>query len=226
MERVKAGGLGGKAKERATLGGKNWWRAGREHRGHNRTRSRRKNRCFGRGEGGRAGKREFGRFQRSRRLTVFLFFWLQIIYASVFPYTVAIYLVKAALLIWYYTITPKTLTRCRRALQLISALCVISFLLALGFSFLWCWPVSRNWTLEGPRICIASAQAPTFYITFACHILTDLLIFVYPFPLMRHARLARHDRRAWGIVILFALGFLAIACTLARVAATIMRYVL
>lgn len=149
---------------------------------------------------------------------------LQIFYASMLPYTLSLYLVKAALLVWYYTITPKTLTRCRSALQAISGLCVLGFFLAVGFNFLWCWPVSRNWTLDGPRMCVAAAQLPPLIVTLVFHLITNILIFVYPFPLMRSAHLVQQSRRTWGIAFLFALGFVAIASTVARVAATMTRY--
>jgi hypothetical protein len=136
-----------------------------------------------------------------------------------FPYTLTTYLVKAAIIAWYYSITPPSLSRCRIALHAICGCCIFGFVASMGFNFLSCWPISRNWTLDESKLCIASAQLPTFFITFACHVLTELLIYVYPFPLLKSVRLVPQRRRTYGIVFLFALGFLSIAASLARIAA-------
>lgn len=148
----------------------------------------------------------------------------QIVYASVLPYTLILYLVKAAIVTWYYTITPRTLPRCRLALHLISAVCLASFCLAVGSNCFSCYPVHHNWALDPVRLCIASARPWAFFVSFGCHLATEILIFVYPFPLLRSIRTAHPHPRRWGIFFLFALGFLAIVATCARVIAITVRY--
>lgn len=148
----------------------------------------------------------------------------QIVYASVLPYTLILYLVKAAIVTWYYTITPRTLPRCRLALHLISAACLASFCLAVGSNCFSCYPVHHNWALDPVRLCIASARPWAFFVSFGCHLATEILIFVYPFPLLRSIRTAHPHPRRWGIFFLFALGFLAIVATCARVIAITIRY--
>ncbi|KAF8539693.1 hypothetical protein BDD12DRAFT_837069 [Trichophaea hybrida] len=144
---------------------------------------------------------------------------LKIIYASIVPYTIVIYLVKAAVVTWFYMITPRTLPRCRIALHIISAVCICSFCLALGFNGLSCFPISRNWSLDVNRLCIASARLATFFTTFGCHLGTDIMIFMYPFSLLRSVHLIQRKQKKWGIIFLFTLGFLAIISTCARVIA-------
>lgn len=148
----------------------------------------------------------------------------QIIYASVLPYTLVLYLVKAAIVTWYYTITPRTLPRCRLALHLISAACLAGFCLAVGLNGFSCYPVHRNWALDPASLCIASARPWAFFVSFGCHLATEILIFVYPFPLLRSIRTARARPRRWSIIFLFILGSLAIVATCARVIAIAIRY--
>jgi hypothetical protein len=125
---------------------------------------------------------------------------------------------------WFYIITPRTLSRCRIALHIISTACICSFCLALGFNGLSCFPVSRNWSLDVNRLCIASARPATFFITFGCHLGTDIMIFMYPFSLLKSVHLMQRKQRKWGIIFLFTLGFLAIISTCARVIAISIRY--
>ncbi|KAA8912293.1 hypothetical protein FN846DRAFT_321919 [Sphaerosporella brunnea] len=140
---------------------------------------------------------------------------LQLLYGSAFPYTMSIYLVKAAIIAWYYSITPPTLARCRMALHVMCGCCIFGFLVAMGFSMLSCLPISRNWRLD-QGFCIATAQMPTFFATFTCHVCTEIFIFVYPMPLLK---IVPQRRRTCGIGFLFALGILSIIATLARVTA-------
>jgi hypothetical protein len=144
----------------------------------------------------------------------------------VVPYTTILYLVKAAVIAWYYCITPSTFTRCRIALNIISVTCVVSFLVTLGFNGLSCYPVPRNWSLDADKLCVSSAQYSTFFISFGAHICTDIAIFCYPFSLLKSIRRRlQHTRIRWGIIFLFLLGFLAIISTCARVIAVSLEYV-
>jgi hypothetical protein len=136
-----------------------------------------------------------------------------------------IYLVKASILTWYYSITPPTFSRFRLGLHFICGCCIFSFIASLGMLFLYCQPVSRNWSLDERQLCVASAQPPTFFFTFACHILTEILIFVYPVPLLICVRFVPQRQRTWGIIFLFAMGFLAIVATLGKVLAITIQYV-
>ncbi|CCX31598.1 Similar to hypothetical protein AOL_s00080g416 [Arthrobotrys oligospora ATCC 24927]; acc. no. EGX48291 [Pyronema omphalodes CBS 100304] len=145
---------------------------------------------------------------------------LKIIFVSVVPYTTILYLVKAAVIAWYYCITPSTFTRCRIALNIISVTCVVSFLVTMGFNGLSCYPVPRNWSLDADKLCVSSAQYSTFFISFGGHLCTDIAIFCYPFSLLKSIRRRlQHTRIRWGIIFLFLLGFLAIISTCARVIA-------
>lgn len=139
---------------------------------------------------------------------------LKIIYSSVLVYVTDIWLVKAAILTFYYLITPRALPTYRFVLNYITCFTAITYVAVISFNAFWCSPISSNWSMDAQSLCTAGKSLPAFFVTSCCHIITDLMIICFPFPLLQHSSL--HRRGMYGVVFIFALGGLSIAATLAR----------
>ncbi|KAF3210936.1 hypothetical protein TWF192_000037 [Orbilia oligospora] len=142
---------------------------------------------------------------------------LKIIYGSVLPYYTALWLVKCALLSFYYTIIPPSLTAHRKALHFVTAAVLISMFGVLSINIFWCMPVSLNWSLNKEDICFSFATIPVFIISTACNILTDIAIFILPFPLLRNIKFQRRSQLV-GLVTIFTLGCFSMLASVVRVA--------
>lgn len=70
---------------------------------------------------------------------------LKIVYGSVPPYYMALWLVKCALLSFYYTIIPSSLGAHRIALHVVTGVVLLSMVAVQLINILWCMPISRNW---------------------------------------------------------------------------------
>ncbi|KAK6358798.1 hypothetical protein TWF730_008117 [Orbilia blumenaviensis] len=142
---------------------------------------------------------------------------LKIIYGSVLPYYTALWLVKCALLSFYYTIIPTSMTAHRKALHIVTAAVLISMFGVLSINIFWCTPVTRNWSLNKDDICFSFATIPVFIISTACNILTDIAIFILPFPLLRNIKFQRRSQLV-GLITIFTLGCFSMLASVVRVA--------
>ncbi|KAK6519219.1 hypothetical protein TWF281_003055 [Arthrobotrys megalospora] len=142
---------------------------------------------------------------------------LKIIYGSVLPYYTALWLVKCALLSFYYSIIPTSLTAHRKALHFVTAAVLMSMFGVLSINIFWCMPVNRNWSLNKEDICFSFATIPVFIISTACNILTDIAIFILPFPLLRNIKFQRRSQLI-GLITIFTLGCFSMLASVVRVA--------
>lgn len=141
---------------------------------------------------------------------------LKIIYYSIFPYIIDLWLIKAGILSFYYVVIPRTLPLYRWFLHITAGLCIVTFFMVFFINMFWCDPIWRNWSLDEAEICVASAKEPPFFLTVGSTIITDLLIFFLPFPLLQNIHLPR--RKMVGVIVLFTLGSLTILAAICRVA--------
>ncbi|KAF3933086.1 hypothetical protein ABW20_dc0109501 [Dactylellina cionopaga] len=79
----------------------------------------------------------------------------------------------------------------------------------------WCLPVSRNWSINKKDACFSYAAYPPYFATAALHLLTELMLLILPFPLLKVLNLTPRKRIEVGA--LFALGGLCVIFTIARV---------
>ncbi|RPA86446.1 hypothetical protein BJ508DRAFT_133901 [Ascobolus immersus RN42] len=139
---------------------------------------------------------------------------LKIFYGSFFPYWIALWCVKGAIISFYYKFIPKT--GYRRILHTLSFVIALSLVLALLLSALWCVPVSQNWTL-GPSEqggCLAALEIPPLSISLSCNLATNFLLFLFPLPFIRNLKLTRRQLCAVGGM--FVLGLIFTMMSLAR----------
>ncbi|KAJ6256239.1 hypothetical protein Dda_9074 [Drechslerella dactyloides] len=146
---------------------------------------------------------------------------LQLLYASSFPYICELWGLKICFLILYGGLIPRSMRWLRVCLYVTWAVVVVGFIASVLLMAVWCIPVTRNWDItklmgdEG-RCFAYSSYEPYFTLT-AFHVVTDIMIYTLPFPVLKTLSLNR--RQHWGVISIFALGGLCIACTIGRTVA-------
>ncbi|KAK6333956.1 hypothetical protein TWF696_002467 [Orbilia brochopaga] len=142
---------------------------------------------------------------------------LKIVYGSVMPYYTGLWLVKCAILSFFYTIIPASLATYRKALNLVTAVVLASMAAVLCINLFWCSPIHRNWSLSRDNECLSFVTIPVFTISTVCNIVTDMAILILPLPLLRNVKF-QHRSQLIGVVSIFALGSFAMLASVVRVA--------
>ncbi|KAK6346505.1 hypothetical protein TWF696_006630 [Orbilia brochopaga] len=146
---------------------------------------------------------------------------LQLLYASSFPYICELWGLKICFLLLYGGLIPRSMRWLRVCLYVTWAVVAVGYVASMLLMALWCIPVRRNWDIsklmgdEG-RCFAYSSYVPYFTLT-AFHVITDIMIYTLPFPVLKSLSLNR--RQHWGVISIFALGGLCIACTIGRTVA-------
>ncbi|EPS44923.1 hypothetical protein H072_1079 [Dactylellina haptotyla CBS 200.50] len=143
---------------------------------------------------------------------------LQILYASSFPYVCELWGLKVCFLMLYGGLIPRSMRWLRNCLYGTWFVVAVGFIVSMLLMGLWCMPVRRNWDVtklvgDQGRCFAYSSYEPYFTLT-AFHIITDIMIYTLPFPVMRTLSLDR--RQHWGVISIFALGGVCIASTIGR----------
>ena len=68
----------------------------------------------------------------------------------------ALYLVKAAILLLYFRLFPPDHIKLRRALYVTTAITALGSLLMMCFNLFWCLPVWRNWAKNPEDRCLGN----------------------------------------------------------------------
>ncbi|KAF3931671.1 hypothetical protein ABW20_dc0110696 [Dactylellina cionopaga] len=146
---------------------------------------------------------------------------LQLLYASSFPYVCELWGLKICFLLLYGGLIPPSMRWLRNCLYATWAIVAVGFVVSMLMMALWCMPVERNWDVtklmgvEG-RCFAYSSYEPYFTLT-GFHIITDILIYTLPFPILKSLSLNR--RQHLGVLSIFALGGICIASTIGRTVA-------
>ncbi|KAJ6261503.1 hypothetical protein Dda_4173 [Drechslerella dactyloides] len=140
---------------------------------------------------------------------------LKISFTNTIPYYGTLWGIKLSLLLLYYKLIPESIPILRIALHTTSFVCATSFLVVICMNMFWCLPVSRNWSIDKSHACFAYASFQPYFTSAAFHILTELMLLILPFPLLKVLNLTHRKRIEVGA--LFALGGLCIIFTIARV---------
>ncbi|KAM5350321.1 hypothetical protein ACJ41O_006826 [Fusarium nematophilum] len=125
----------------------------------------------------------------------------------------AAYLCKASLLIFYFQITSRVFGFPWMALCFVSGFAVVAFLVSTGVSLFICLPLERQWTI-GPDMCSFDAIVTSYFIVWAFHFASDVLIFIVPFLIIRGLQMRRLQR--FGVYFTFGLGLVNLTATVAR----------
>ncbi|KAF4956897.1 hypothetical protein FGADI_3500 [Fusarium gaditjirri] len=140
---------------------------------------------------------------------------LKVSFAGNYFYDTGVYFPKLALLALYFKLIPQTLPLLRKFLYGVTAL-TGSFMLTTCFlDTFWCGPkVSVNWEIDGG--CSTFDSMTVFRIDWAMNLISDMLIFALPFPLLFGLQLSR--RYKVGLVAIFASGLITLGASIGRFA--------
>ncbi|KAH7114533.1 hypothetical protein B0J13DRAFT_515056 [Dactylonectria estremocensis] len=125
----------------------------------------------------------------------------------------AAYLCKASILLFYFQITSRVFRLPWVAVWFVTVFVVIAFLVSMGVSLFICLPLERQWTI-GPNMCSFDAIVTSYFVVWAFHFVSDVLIFIVPFLIIRGLQMRRLQR--FGIYFTFGLGLVNLTATLAR----------
>ncbi|RDW69197.1 hypothetical protein BP6252_08217 [Coleophoma cylindrospora] len=134
-------------------------------------------------------------------------------FASLIFLEVGIYFPKASILALYWSIIPPFLESLRKTLIVITGLTGASALSALLVDLLWCNPISNNWSPDFHKCAVFTLIDP-FIVNWSINFATDLLIFVFPFLLIGHLNLRKHQ--GWAFKGTLSLGAITILISVAR----------
>ena len=107
---------------------------------------------------------------------------LKLLYFSALPYYTELWIIKVALLLFYYSIIPVNMRGHRIALHVVSATVAVSFVCVLLINAFACLPVHRNWSLDGGKICFSYTKLNVFLFSVSCNVITDLMSMLLPHP--------------------------------------------
>ncbi|EMD63946.1 hypothetical protein COCSADRAFT_182109 [Bipolaris sorokiniana ND90Pr] len=129
-------------------------------------------------------------------------------------YDIGIYLPKLAILALYFRLIPPTMPWLRKALYAVAVFTGSAMITTFFLDTFWCGSeVSVNWSLEEDA-CNTFTSKAVFRIDWGMNIVSDMLIFGLPFPLLHSLQLQR--RQIWGLIVTFCLGAVTIAMSVIR----------
>ncbi|KAF1969643.1 archaeal flagellin N-terminal-like domain-containing protein [Bimuria novae-zelandiae CBS 107.79] len=137
-------------------------------------------------------------------------------FAGNYFYDTGIYLPKLAIVALYFRLFPPTMPWLRKALYVVTFCTGAAMVTTCFLDTFWCGrEVSLNWsTQEGA--CNTFNSKEVFRTDWAMNVVTDVSIYVLPFPLLYKLQLGR--RQKWGLLATFALGAITIAVSIVRFA--------
>ncbi|OBS17667.1 hypothetical protein FPOA_09402 [Fusarium poae] len=137
----------------------------------------------------------------------------KISFAGNYFYDTGIYLPKLALLALYFKLIPQTLPLLRKALYASTVLTGLFMITTCFLDTFWCGAnVSVNWDPEGD--CSTFASKMVFRIDWGMNLVSDILVFLLPFPLLFGLQLSR--RYMAGLVAIFASGIITVGASIGR----------
>ncbi|KAF5246218.1 hypothetical protein FANTH_6985 [Fusarium anthophilum] len=139
--------------------------------------------------------------------------YLKTVLVAEYFFDTGIYFPKISIVLFYWTLIPRVLETLRRVLFGISVYLGCTLLASVLTNTLICLPFSDNWSIEN-QLKSAWNSYPSFCIQWALNFSTDLLIFVYPFFLLKHLRLRKEQKI--GLIGVFSLGTITLIVSLSR----------
>ncbi|CAF3478201.1 unnamed protein product [Fusarium graminearum] len=137
----------------------------------------------------------------------------KISFAGNYFYDTGIYLPKLALLALYFKLIPQTLPMLRKALYASTALTGTFMVTTCFLDTFWCGAnVAVNWDPEGG--CSTFESKTVFRIDWGMNLVSDILVFLLPFPLLFGLQLSR--RYMVGLIAIFASGIITVGASIGR----------
>jgi len=123
------------------------------------------------------------------------------------------YMAKFSLLALYYQLFVVVFRKLRIALHIVSAYVISAGFTTCCLYLFRCQPIQGNWSLN-PNACNVLFNVQANDVIWSLNISSDILVFILPFFLLRHLKFDREQIS--GLVAMFLLGAITIACSIAR----------
>ncbi|KAK2008215.1 archaeal flagellin N-terminal-like domain-containing protein [Colletotrichum eremochloae] len=140
---------------------------------------------------------------------------MKVAFAGNYFYDTGIYFPKLALLAFYFRLVPPTMPLLRKVLYGTSGLTLAFAMTTCFLDTFWCGPdVSVNWSLDST--CSTFDSKVVFRIDWGMNFVSDLLIFIIPFPLLFRLQLSK--KYIIGLVATFSTGIITLGTSAGRFA--------
>ncbi|TDZ67747.1 Pyranose dehydrogenase 3 [Colletotrichum trifolii] len=140
---------------------------------------------------------------------------MKISFAGNYFYDTGIYIPKLALLAFYHKLIPPTMPLLRKFFYGVSGLTLAFAMTTCFLDTFWCGAnVSVNWDVKGT--CNTFDSKAVFRIDWGMNFISDMLIFIIPFPLLVGLQL--RWRYIIGLIATFSLGIITIGTSVGRFA--------
>ncbi|KAH7324968.1 hypothetical protein B0I35DRAFT_172808 [Stachybotrys elegans] len=138
---------------------------------------------------------------------------MKVSFAGNYFYDTGIYLPKLALLALYYRLVPPTMPTLRKVLYAVTGIVACFAITTIFVDTFWCGAnVSVNWDLDGT--CSSFTSMDITRIDWSMNIVSDILIFSLPFPLLRGLQISKRYRV--GLLAIFSSGIITLAANISR----------
>ncbi|RKK09437.1 hypothetical protein BFJ66_g8674 [Fusarium oxysporum f. sp. cepae] len=139
--------------------------------------------------------------------------YLKIVLVAEYFFDTGIYFPKISIVLFYWKLIPGILGSLRRVLLAISIYLGCALLTSVLVNTLICIPFSDNWSIENQLKSAWNSYA-SFCVQWGLNFSTDLLIFFYPFFLLKHLKL--HRKQQVALIGIFSLGAITLIVSLSR----------
>lgn len=139
--------------------------------------------------------------------------YLTTVFVAQFFFDIGIFFPKAALCAFYVWLIPRGLRNVRIALYACIGFLAAAFLATLLTDVFIAPHISDNWSIERQLFSTWNSY-PAFAIAWSLNFSTDLILFVFPFFLIKGLKL--HRRQKIGLVGVFSLGLITTSICLSR----------
>ncbi|KAF4946978.1 hypothetical protein FSARC_14072 [Fusarium sarcochroum] len=146
-------------------------------------------------------------------LTVNSVAYLKIVFAAQFLFDIGIYFSKISITLFYWTLIPRVMGPLRQILLAISVYLGCTLIATILTDTLITRPISNNWSIENQLESVWNSYA-AFCVQWALNFSTDLLVFIYPFFLLKHLSLRKEQ--TLGLIGVFSLGAITLIVSLTR----------
>jgi len=158
---------------------------------------------------------------------------LKILFVEKLLYQNTMYCVKIAMLQVYYDFFPIRMRKRRIAITVVLWIVIIAWIVHFLTTLLSCFPISREWSLDGSEQCSENVLVRTLMIQTVPNVVTDILgkmilciksksnylVYVLPIPVITQLELS--PRLTISLLITFGCG---LACIMFAIAGTLTAY--
>ncbi|KAF5667739.1 hypothetical protein FDENT_12047 [Fusarium denticulatum] len=137
----------------------------------------------------------------------------KIVWVAEYFFDTGIYWPKLSILAFYWYLIPDVFQSLRVALYIITTYLVSCMAISILINTLIARPISDNWSVEN-QLNSAWNSLPNFLTQWCLNFSTDLILFCFPFLILKHLTLRTEQKL--GLVGVFSLGAITMSASLAR----------